>query len=218
MTAADCLIVGASPAAGGEAFYRALLREPRVLIAADGAGEWCAGMGRIPSAVVGDFDSARPGARARLEAAGVSVESLPAVKDVTDLEACVAFARRAGVRSVDFCAAFVARPDHTLASIGTVLAAADLGARVREPDWTGWALEGAARPNVELTLSAGATFSLLSPAGARGVTVTGARYALRDAALPALSGLGVSNVATSPTTSVSVASGTVLVVAFATVR
>lgn len=214
MSHAECLIVGAAPRAGEEGFYGSLLPAYRVVIAADAAGEWCVARGRRPDVVVGDFDSAAAGAVARLRAAGCRVVEIPRVKDVTDLDAALTEARAMGVSRIDFCAAFEDRVDHTLASLGTMLRAADLGARVIEPGWSAWALDGRTNPRVELALADGATFSVLSPGGAAGVTVTGADYPLDDARVGALSGLGVSNVARGEgAVVVSVGSGVLLVIA-----
>ena len=211
MTGGACLIVGACPQAGAEEFYRTLLGEYPTVVAADAAGEWCADLGRVPDAVIGDFDSSRDGALARLSALDVEVVRLPVAKNESDLDACLSFARHSGVEAVDFCAAFVGRPDHTLAAFGTLLAAADLKACVREPDWSAWALDAASRPLLELDLAAGTTFSVLSPGGAKCVSIEGATFPLSHAALPGLSSLGVSNVAVGGTVRVAVETGAVLV-------
>lgn len=211
MTAERCLIVGAAPSAGHEAFYARLLAGYRTVVAADAAGEWCVGLGRIPELVVADFDSSSPGAADRLRSLGSRVVEIPQAKDATDLEVCLLEARGSCDR-VDFCAAFEGRVDHTLAAIGTVLGAADLSATVREPTWTGHALDGATRGHLLLEMAPGTLFSLVAPSGARGVSIIGAAYPLAEAVLGPLSGLGVSNVAERASVEVSVTEGRVLVI------
>jgi thiamine pyrophosphokinase len=188
------LVVGAAPAVGpgALAFYRRLLAGAPAVVAADAAGEWCAGLGRVPDLVVGDFDSARPGARERLSAAGSSIEEHPADKDSTDLDlAVMAALRRYGPPAV-LTAAFSERLDHTLAAVGTLLRAG-VGARALEPFWSASPVHPG-HP-LSLELEAGTTLSLVAIGCAAGVTITGVRWELRDARIAALSGLGVSNTA-----------------------
>jgi thiamine pyrophosphokinase len=138
---------------------------------------------------------------------------LPADKDVSDLEACVAEARSEGVCTAFFTAAFCGRVDHTLAALGTVLRAADLRARVREPGWDGWALDGEMMPAAEVYLPVGATFSVVAPGGADGVTITGGSYPLTGARLDAMSSFGVGNTVAESPIVVSVRSGSMLIIA-----
>lgn len=207
------LIVGAAPARDGERFYRALLEEYGLVVAADAAGEWCVRLGRVPDITVGDFDSAALGASERLAAAGCHVVGVPADKDFSDLDLCARQARALGADEVVFAAAFTERPDHTLAAFGSVVAASDLLAIVREPDWTAWAVGGAGPRVRRIPVSPGQTFSVMSPAGASGVCIEGARYPLVDGELSPLSSLGLSNLATGNEVVVSVKAGCAIVLA-----
>lgn len=206
------LIVGAAPRADSAGFYARLLARSGTVIAADAGGEWCGRLGRVPDVVVGDFDSAAPGAAERLADLGARVMRLSARKDVSDLDACVGEARVRRATEVTFCAAFDARLDHTLAAFGSVLRAADMAARIEEPGWCAWALSSEAAPELTLELSPGAAFSLIAPGGADGVTVNGGEYALTESRLEPLSSLGLSNVATAGGVSISLRGGALLVI------
>lgn len=203
------LIAGAAPAPDAEPFYRALLASYEIVIAADAAGEWCVGLGRVPDATVGDFDSSVSGAPARLASLGSEVVTAPAAKDESDLDLCVAFARASGASDVAFTACTGGRLDHTLAALGTVLECADLSGRVLEPGMTCRAL-GPGRHVV--AMEPGTTFSAIAPAGAEGVSLEGGEYALANGSLPAMSSLGLSNVSTASEVVVNVGSGTVLLI------
>jgi len=205
------LIVGAAPVAGFDDYYRRLLGEHPVVLAADAAGEWCAGLGRVPDVVIGDFDSAAPGAAERLVALGARIVSAPVHKDESDLDLCVAHARECGAASLAFTAAFSERVDHTLCAFGTVLAGADLDATVFEPTFSAWTVSGPS-PRT-LTLVPGTTFSVLAPGGASGVSIRGGRYPLVDGVLPPLSSRGLSNVSESSEVVIGCRSGVLLVVA-----
>lgn len=191
----DTLVVGAAPEPGADAFYRDLLGSFERVIAADGAGEWCVRLGRVPEVVVGDFDSAEPGAPERLASMGCRIAAHPADKDLSDLDLCVEEARSLGACGVAFAAAFTGRLDHTFVALGTVLRAADLSAIVREPGFTAWTVGGAGRPSLRLDLPVGMTFSILCAEPTTGVTVEGGRYPLMEGSLDSLDGLGLSNVA-----------------------
>jgi thiamine pyrophosphokinase len=206
----DAIIVGAAPSADANDFYPLLLSRAKRVIAADAAGEWCVALGRVPDMTVGDFDSALDHAVERLGAAGSQVLVLPREKDVSDLDACLEQARTLGATRLTFTAAFADRVDHTLVAIGTVLRGADLGARIEEPAW--WAeTVTPARGPLRLRLGAGAVFTILAPGGASGVSVSGARFPLAEAALEPLASLGLSNVSAGDVT-IGVRAGTLLVV------
>jgi thiamine pyrophosphokinase len=200
------LVVGAAPASGAAAlaYYRRLLAGAPAIVAADAAGEWCVGLGRAPDLVVGDFDSAQPGASERLAAAGSLIEQHSEAKDETDLDLAITAAlRRFGPPAV-LTAAFSERLDHTLAAVGSLLRAG-VGARALEPFWSASPVHPG-HP-LALDIEAGTVVSLVAPGGAAGVTITGVRWELHDARLTSLSGLGISNAASGGRVSVSCAHG-----------
>jgi len=202
------LVVGAAPVGGEDAFYRALLAEAAHVVAADAGGEWCVRLGRVPEVVIGDFDSAEAGATSRLAEAGIEVVQVAADKDETDLDLALDLALQRFGPPVTLTAAFTARLDHTLASLGTLLRAGE-GASAREAAWTAWLCT----PGAPLTIepAAGAIVSVLAPGGAEGVRITGTRWTLDGTRLEMLSGLGVSNEAAGGPVMVESAVGALLV-------
>lgn len=202
------LVVGAAPVAGADDFYRRLLADAAHVVAADGAGEWCVRLDRIPDVVVGDFDSAQPGAEERLAALGAGVERHPSDKDLTDLELAVDVALARWETPVCLTAAFTGRIDHTLAAIG-LLVRAGSGASIAEPGWRGWAC-APGRP-VRVGMPPGTTFSVIAVEPCTGVNVSGGRWDLRNHCLDPLSGRGVSNEAAGGEIAVTVATGRLVV-------
>jgi thiamine pyrophosphokinase len=207
----NALIIGAAPAFDDGDFYKTLVMEADLVVAADGAGEWCSAMGRVPDVTVGDFDSALPGAAERLAAAGSEVRELPVDKDMSDLDACVDAARALGATEMTFTAAFSRRMDHTLAAIGTVLRASDIGATVQEPQWWAVASSAQAAPLL-LDLLDGTTFTVVSCDGADGVTIRGGRYDLDGARLEPFSSRGLSNVSMGEPVTIHAEQGRLLVI------
>lgn len=205
----NTLVVGAAPSPDTTGFYAALLAEARHVVAADAAAEWCIALGRTPDLAIGDFDSAAEGARERLRAAHVEVQSHPRDKDDTDLDlAAHAALDRFGPPLV-LTACSTARTDHTLAAFGTLMRA---GARasLREPGWQAWVCAPGAP--LDFTLGRDTTVSLLAPLGASGVTIRGVRWPLDDALLEPLSGHAVSNRALGGPVAVSTACHPVFVI------
>jgi thiamine pyrophosphokinase len=204
------LIVGAAPAEGAEDFYRRLLSDAALVVAADAAGEWCVELGRVPDLVVGDFDSARPGAQARLSALDIEVVGYSADKDETDLELAVAVARERAAGPITITAAFTRRLDHTLAALGA-LTSSGPGATAIEPGWSARVCTASAPVRYEAAV--GETVSVLAVGRASGVEVRGTKWTLSGALLTPLSGHGVSNTALGGTVSVACSSGTLIVMA-----
>ena len=166
---------------------------------------------RLPDLVVGDFDSVDREALETVARLGVPMKRHPVDKDASDLDLALVHAREAGTRSVRFAAAFSGRLDHTLAALGTLLRSADLNGRIEEPDLSGYALDSRYKASASFQARAGQSLSIFSVDPSSTVSLTGVRYPLTAEALPVLSSLGLSNVALGGEFSVTVHSGSVVV-------
>lgn len=209
---AHALIVGAAAAAGADEHYARVISAAGCVIAADAGLVLCRAVGRLPDLCVGDFDSTPPNVLAEAEAAGARILRYSAQKDESDLDLALAAAREMGACEVRFTAAFAGRLDHTLAALGTVMAAADLRAVCEEPDWNGYALREAVHQRLDLRERPGTVVSLMAIGGPARVTADGLAYALLDAAIPSASSFGLSNVATADSQAIEVSSGGLLVI------
>lgn len=211
-TLRHALVVGSAPVPGEDSWYAETIRAADYLIAADGGLELCLAAGRVPVVCVGDFDSVSAEALAHAQELGARVRRYPTAKDESDLDLAVTVAREAGAERLTLTAAFTGRIDHTLASLGTVLHAADLHALAVEPQWRGYALDANSRTSILLEERADTVFSVMAPAGDALVSISGVAYPLSRHAVPALSSLGLSNVATLERQEVTVHEGAVLVI------
>ena len=208
----NAIIVGGSPVAGAEGFYRSLILAADTVVAADGGGSVCFAVGRTPDVWIGDFDSVPPGLVERAESDGVTVLRHPVEKEASDLDLALDAVRARRMASVTFTAAFSNRLDHTLASIGTLLRAVDLETCAREPGFTLYPLDARARPQLQLAEAPGTTISVFAIDPHTMVSIRGVRYPLDAAQMAQFSSLGLSNVAVDNEQSVSVVAGRVLVV------
>ncbi len=205
---------------GGALSARALdaVRTDAVVIAADSGLDHAVAAGLRPAVLVGDLDSISASGRMWAYARGVEIHEHPMDKDATDTEIAISRALEvpdvrqllviggvdeAGERRLDHqLATLLALGHQSLAALGSVRAV--LGE-------TGFSMLHPGRHSV-LDVEPGQTFSLLALHGAcSGVTVTGARWPLADAAFNGTEARGVSNEA-GDRTEVLVTSGVLTVV------
>ena len=177
-----------------------------LVIAADEGFDNARPLGIHVDLLVGDLDSASPGAADQAPA----VERHPVDKDETDLELALAAAQNVGMRSVTVVGTIGGRVDHALGNLLVVAADrwADLRIDLRLDDAKGWVV----RDRVEVRGTVDDLVSLLAVGGqATGVTTTGLAWPLSDGLLEPGLGLGLSNRMTGPTATVEVDSGVLIV-------
>ncbi|MBX3286491.1 MAG: thiamine diphosphokinase [Actinobacteria bacterium] len=191
-----------------------------VVVAADSGVDHALAAGLAVHHVVGDLDSATAASLATADAAGAAIHPHPADKDATDselaLDLILSLLDRPGPpgrRRLVVVGGGAERLDHLLADVaqltGPALEPVEVTAVLGAATCT---VVRAGRPR-ELTGVAGEQVSLLTPAGAaRGVTTSGLRWSLADAALGAGTTRGVSNELLGAAATVSCAQGVVLVV------
>ena len=180
-------------------------------VAADGGARHFLAAGLLPHFLVGDLDSLPASDLDALQKAGVAVLRHPARKDATDLELALDVALAQGADEVVVLAALGARWDQTLANM--LLLALERYDRVPMCVVAGAQTLRVLRPGRahQLAGASGDTLSLIPIAGpAAGITTSGLDYPMKHGTLPFGATLGVSNVLTSATASVTLESGLLL--------
>ena len=183
-----------------------VLPKADLVIAADEGFDNARSLGIPVDLLVGDLDSASPGAADQAPA----VERHPVDKDETDLELALAAALNAGMTSVTVVGTIGGRGDHALGNLLVVAADRWAGIRIdlRIDGTRAWVV----RDRVEIRGTVDDLVSLLAIGGqATGVTTTGLAWPLSDSLLDPGAGLGLSNRMADPTATVEVASGVVIV-------
>ncbi len=184
------------------------------VIAADSGVHLAPALGRAVDLAVGDFDSADPDAVAAAVRAGAVVEAHPAEKDATDLELALAAAAARGHAPVHVVGVGGGRLDHFLANVAVL--ASPRFAALHVEAYAGvshLAVAHGGEPPVTVHGRPGDLLTLLTCGGpAHGVTTKGLQYALHGEDLTIGTSRGVSNVFVDDTATVSLASGTLLVV------
>ena len=200
---------------GGEPPHVAALgyAEPDALvIAADSGWEHAIAAGRVPSILIGDMDSISQEHLADARSRGVEVLEHSPDKDQTDTELALELAHGLKYDNIHLITGGGDRFDHVLSMVHALVAHSDeaiITAHVGES----FIRIVTPNENVRMTVDTGDTVSLVPLGGnARGVTTAGLKWNLTRAALKAFSSRGVSNVALSPTVTVTLRTGVLAVV------
>ena len=204
------ILSGGEPlAADGEI----VLPQDAYVIAADSGLHHAADLDIATDLIIGDMDSVDPAALATAVGSGSLSETHPTDKDRTDLELAIDAALDFGATKLLIVGAHTGRLDHLLGAMGLFAATAT---RVDEIVWTDGLTEIFGCVPHRLATVAGRVGDGVSliPASTdvTGVNTEGLRWNLSDDALPLGSTRGVSNVIEATPASVSVGSGTLLVV------
>ncbi len=190
-----------------------LLPDDAYVIAADSGLHHAADLDIGVNLVIGDMDSVDPRVLATAVDRGSRAEIHPANKDRTDLELAIDAALDTGARKLFIVGAHTGRLDHLLGAMGLFGATAP---RVDEIVWTDGLTEIFGCVPGHPTIVNGRVGDGLSlvPASddVSGVNTEGLRWRLLDEALPAGSTRGISNVIETTPATVSVESGTLLIV------
>mgnify|MGYP000738479771 CR=1 FL=1 len=179
------------------------------VVAADGGTQHALDAGLMPAHVIGDLDSLSAEQRARLEAAGTTLDAHPPAKDETDLELALTWAAiQPDVEMIVILGALGGRPDQALANLLLLALPALKGHTVIIADglWTVRCLRGGETATV--SGRPGDTLSLIPLGGdAAGVSTGGLAYPLRDETLHFGLTRGVSNAFAGETATVSLRTG-----------
>ncbi|MDE7245681.1 MAG: thiamine diphosphokinase [Oscillospiraceae bacterium] len=196
-----CCIVGAMPS--GDLLYAA--KSSDLVIAADGGLRYLEEQDIQPDYVVGDFDSL-----GRVPA-GKNIIRHPVEKDDTDMLLAVRTGLAEGCQKFLLFGGLGGRLDHTYANLQVLGFLAERGAQ----GWLlgdGTVITAVHNGTLEFPAECSGTISVFcAGADASGVTLRGLYYPLEDAVLKSSVPLGVSNQFTGVSASVSVSSGTLLV-------
>jgi thiamine pyrophosphokinase len=183
---------------------------PAWVVAADSGLDQATRLAITPNLIVGDLDSVDPHTLAAAEAAGIAVQRYPRDKDATDLELAIDAVVAAGYAAATIIGGTGGRMAHTLAN-------ALLLTRERriELDWVTSharisALFDHQRSN--FAQADGVLLSVLPVTGPARCESTGLRWPLAGAPLQPGATRGVSNEIVATTASITVISGTFLVV------
>jgi thiamine pyrophosphokinase len=183
-----------------------------LVVAADGGARYAMDAGIIPDLIVGDMDSLGEDLARKAESRGASLERHPVRKDKMDGHLAVLAARKRGATAADFVCAAGGKPGAVFAVPHILLTAEQVGLiSTVVTDWGRMFVLEAGSRAVEGT--SGDNVSIFPFSGqATGVTLEGMAYPLTNASLQPGDTLGFHNELIGRKATVSVESGTLLVV------
>jgi thiamine pyrophosphokinase len=192
---------------------RALIQPADFIITADGGLRHCRALGLAPRLLIGDLDSTAPADLEWVSATATQISRHPARKDQTDLELALDYAAGLNPDEVLIFGALGGRWDQTLANL---LLPAAHSTRIQLIDGPQRITLLRGPGQLTLTGHPGDTVSLIPIAGdAHGLTTAGLEYPLVNGTLPFGATLGVSNVLTAPTATISLQAGSLICVTIA---
>jgi thiamine pyrophosphokinase len=212
------LLVSGSPRGVPPAFGLRLAEAADFVVAVDSGAEMVRAAGVAPDLLLGDFDSIAADTLAGYRAAGVELSPHDAYKDATDIELALAELWRRGFAALLATNVLGGRIDHELASLGSLVAAAERGADVaviEEGETCVFLSANGGRASLRLDFSDSvrpAFISLIPWGGATTVSINGVEWPLDHAVLASTSSRGVSNVLRDDCLAVEVHVGTAVVV------
>lgn len=183
-----------------------------LVIAADGGAAHALAAGILPGLVVGDMDSLGDEGTRRVESRGALLERHPVRKDKMDGHLAVAAAGERGATELTLVCATGGRTDALFALPHLLLAAERAGMRATTvSEWGAmFVVENASRAVEGETGESVSVFPVSGPA--RGVTLEGFEYLLRDATLEPGDTLGFHNELAGQKARASVKEGALLVI------
>ena len=185
-----------------------------LVIAADGGAVTLDRVGRRPDVLVGDLDSTDGALEERLVAAGTRIDRLPSDKDASDTELAIAEAIAAGADRILLLGALGGdRLDHALANLLLLADPSLAGHDIRLVHRRATARVVRSGQRAAIEGPAGELVSLLPIGGdVTGVATSGLRWPLEAATLRLGRSRGLSNEVVASPASVSVGTGTLLLV------
>lgn len=191
------------------------LREEDLVVCADGGLEHALAVGIRPHVVLGDFDSLGDAYEEFLERESASVEVIryPIEKDKTDGHLAVEYALKAGVKEIWMFGALGGRFDHSLGNLFLAYRCLDEGASLKIIGGRQSVLMLQGPETTEIYGKAGDYVSLvpLTPTS-EGVSTSGLYYPLQQATLYRGDTRGLSNELLAGIGSVTIESGTLLLI------
>lgn len=207
-----CIIIGA----GELNVSKILVREDDYVIAADGGYIYCKALEIVPDLILGDFDSI--GEKEAEELAGIQkidpkrLIVLPVEKDDTDMLAAIRAGLQEGCREFHIYGGQGGRVEHTIANIQCLKYLKECGAAGYLIDDSGMILV-AKDETIRFHEETKGLLSLFSMGDrAEGVTLSNLKYELQDAVITNSYPIGISNEFVGKEASVTVKSGTLMII------
>ncbi len=199
----------------GEPPSRTLLsrmtKDAQLVVAADGGANAFQRSGVVPDVIIGDLDSLSSASRRTFSSSTIIRVTR---QDNTDLEKALDYCLDEGANEVVILGAAGKRIDHTLGNLSALWKyTKKVKISLQAGEWSGFLVE----QSLHCRAPRGTTVSLIPYSRCEGITLRGLKYALRNARMNT-GEVGVSNVVTGSSFSVTIKKGRMLVLVLKKVR
>ncbi len=177
----------------------------------DGGLRHASGLSVFPHVIIGDFDSVSHSLLSEYKQKNVEVLTFPTKKDKTDMEICLDYAKEKGATEVVILGGMGTRFDHTLANVHLLYAAKLMGIDALLANEFNEITVVTDKKSVQGKKGDIVSLVPLTPV-VSGVSISGFEYGLKNATITLGQTIGVSNVIKDRTTSITIASGALLVI------
>lgn len=184
------------------------------MIAADSGMDFLYRNSLVPNVIAGDFDSVASESLESFAKKGeVEMLRLNPIKDDTDTEFVIREAIRRGAKEITLLGATGTRLDHVLANVYLLGIGLEEGVSIQLVDKHNRIRMVSDSVEIQKDEQFGSFVSVLPVKGdAKGITLEGVKYPLKDADVACFSSLGVSNEIVEAVAKISVEQGTLLVI------
>lgn len=165
---------------------------PEAILCADGGARYAHALGLAPDLIIGDMDSLADEVLRDFAEKGIAVVPYPVRKDETDTQLALTRALAMSPEEILIFGAMGKRLDHTLANLGLLMNGLEKGIPVKllDEDCEVFVMAGTAT----ISGKKGQTVSIFPWSGeARGITLEGFEYPLKDATMTLARPYGISN-------------------------
>lgn len=191
-------------------FHKSLIHRCDYIVAADGAANELLKMGVAPDCIVGDMDSIKGEVYEHFKGKGIRIVTYPAKKDKTDTELAIDLMAQEGYDQVIMLGCFGSRMDHMLGNIYLVAYGLEKGIRIQIVDEKNRLFPVTSGTTV-IKAKKGSIISFLNPGQqAKGISLEGFEYPLKDYDLSFGSTRCISNIATRDDPTITLTEGMLL--------
>ncbi len=192
-------------------FYRGLIKENDLVIAANGGCKHLLRLGIIPHLIIGDLDSLEEEIVSQFRGGKTKIISYPRDKDKSDTQLALEYALNHGASHINILGAIGDRIDHTLANLHLLTKGVDQGVDVRLIDEKNEVL--LINKFIEIREKKGTTISLLPLTSCvKGIFTEGLKYPIKGGKMEIGNPYGISNEMDSSLAKIEIKSGYLLVI------
>ena len=192
-------------------FFIKLIKESDYIIAANGGSKHARNFGLIPDVIIGDLDSIRKKDYLFFLNHGTVFKKYDPIKDKTDIQLAIEYALESGFKEILLLCVFGNRLDHILANIFLLMKVVEAGISVKIVDEFQEIILIYKSGRIEGNIGDFVSLIPLTPT-VSGLKLSGLKYLPKNGILKMTDTLGISNVLTKKSATITINNGKLLII------